>query len=189
MMSDWPVARWTTSRCSRSSDRGEAPRQPAHQPASSTSRPVLRRGRIPRGLLCRTDGGERMRRVALIAFVALSCGRPGDTPQAGRMLSTLATAQVQAQTSRQASSAVDATRRTAIVEAAQRVSSSVVSITVDSRRRATPQTPWDFFFLPQGQVRHPPRWHHSHQPARGRGGNQDRGDAARRERSARQVAG
>jgi serine protease Do len=92
-----------------------------------------------------------MRRDALIALLALSCGRPGSNAQAERMLPTLATAQVQGQTSHQASSTVDATRRTAIVEAAQRVSSSVVSITVDSRRRAAPQTPWDFFFLPQGQ--------------------------------------
>ena len=60
-------------------------------------------------------------------------------------------AQVQERTSRPASTAIDASRRTAIVEAAQRVSSSVVSITVDSKRRAAPQTPWDFFFLPPGQ--------------------------------------
>jgi serine protease Do len=39
-------------------------------------------------------------------------------------------------------------RRTAIVEASQRVSPAVVSITVTSRRQITPQTPFDFFFLP-----------------------------------------
>jgi len=40
-------------------------------------------------------------------------------------------------------------RRTAIVEAAARVSSAVVSITVTSTRQAEPQTPFDFFFVPQ----------------------------------------
>jgi serine protease Do len=39
-------------------------------------------------------------------------------------------------------------RRTAIVEASQRVSPAVVSLTVTSRRQSTPQTPFDFFFLP-----------------------------------------
>jgi serine protease Do len=39
-------------------------------------------------------------------------------------------------------------RRTAIVEASQRVSSAVVSITVTSRRQTAPQTPFDFFFVP-----------------------------------------
>lgn len=43
---------------------------------------------------------------------------------------------------------VSASRRTAIVEASQRVSPAVVSITVTSRRQAAPQTPFDFFFLP-----------------------------------------
>lgn len=41
-----------------------------------------------------------------------------------------------------------ASRRTAIVEASQRVAPAVVSITVTSRRQAQPQTPFDFFFLP-----------------------------------------
>jgi serine protease Do len=41
-----------------------------------------------------------------------------------------------------------ASRRTAIVEASQRVSAAVVSVTVTSRRQASPQTPFDFFFLP-----------------------------------------
>ncbi|HSB54456.1 MAG TPA: trypsin-like peptidase domain-containing protein, partial [Gemmatimonadales bacterium] len=43
---------------------------------------------------------------------------------------------------------VSSSRRTAIVEASQRVSPAVVSITVTSRRHAAPQTPFDFFFLP-----------------------------------------
>lgn len=43
---------------------------------------------------------------------------------------------------------VTLSRRTAIVEASQRVSAAVVSITVTSRRQLTPQTPFDFFFVP-----------------------------------------
>lgn len=43
---------------------------------------------------------------------------------------------------------VTQTRRTAIVEASQRVSAAVVSITVTSHRQLTPQTPFDFFFVP-----------------------------------------
>jgi serine protease Do len=45
--------------------------------------------------------------------------------------------------------AVTQSRRTAIVEASQRVSPAVVSLTVTTRRQATPQTPFDFFFVPQ----------------------------------------
>ncbi len=47
------------------------------------------------------------------------------------------------------SESITATRRTAIVEAAQTVSPAVVSITVTSTRQASPQTPFDFFFVPQ----------------------------------------
>jgi len=47
-----------------------------------------------------------------------------------------------------APAAVAASRRTAIVEAAQRVSPAVVSITVTSTRQTTPQSPFDFFFVP-----------------------------------------
>ncbi|HTS88235.1 MAG TPA: trypsin-like peptidase domain-containing protein [Gemmatimonadales bacterium] len=45
-----------------------------------------------------------------------------------------------------------ASRRTAIVEAAERVSPSVVSITVTSTRQPPPQTPFDFFFVPQSPL-------------------------------------
>ena len=44
---------------------------------------------------------------------------------------------------------ISASRRTAIVQAAERVSPAVVSITVTSTRQAAPQTPFDFFFVPQ----------------------------------------
>src|SRR3954449_4895894 len=45
---------------------------------------------------------------------------------------------------------VDASRRTALVAAADRVSPAVVSINVSSRQQATPWSPWDFFFVPEG---------------------------------------
>jgi serine protease Do len=51
-------------------------------------------------------------------------------------------------TARPEPDAITASRRTAIVEASQRVSAAVVSITVTSRRQTAPQTPFDFFFLP-----------------------------------------
>src|SRR5215210_2689670 len=45
---------------------------------------------------------------------------------------------------------VDASRRTALVAAADRVSAAVVSINVSSRQQSVPRSPWDFFFVPEG---------------------------------------
>ena len=45
--------------------------------------------------------------------------------------------------------ALNTSRRTAVVDAASRLSSAVVSITVQSRRRITERSPWDFFFIPR----------------------------------------
>ncbi|MBW8771688.1 MAG: trypsin-like peptidase domain-containing protein, partial [Gemmatimonadetes bacterium] len=45
---------------------------------------------------------------------------------------------------------IDQSRRTAITDAAQRVGPSVVSITVTTRQRPRPQTPFDMFFSPPG---------------------------------------
>jgi serine protease Do len=49
-----------------------------------------------------------------------------------------------------AQNAVDVSRRTALVTAADRVSPAVVSINVTSRQQAAPRSPWDFFFVPEG---------------------------------------
>jgi serine protease Do len=49
----------------------------------------------------------------------------------------------------QVQNAVSASRRTALVSAADRVSSAVVSINVTSRQQVTPRSPWDFFFVPE----------------------------------------
>ena len=89
-----------------------------------------------------------MRRVLGRRLRRPGCGRPGK--RAGRAdASTLATAQVRRRTSRQSQrhggrhSPRRSSRRPAGVL-------SVVSITVDSRRRAAPQRR-RIFFLPQGQ--------------------------------------
>ena len=49
----------------------------------------------------------------------------------------------------QAQSSIEASRRTALVAAADRVSGAVVSINVTSRQQA-PRSPWDFVFVPEG---------------------------------------
>jgi serine protease Do len=66
---------------------------------------------------------------------------------------TLNVASAGAQTSSRvvpAQAAVNVSRRTALVAAADRVSPAVVSINVSSRQQATPRSPWDFFFVPEG---------------------------------------
>jgi serine protease Do len=50
----------------------------------------------------------------------------------------------------QAQVALNISRRTALVAAADRVSPAVVSINVTSRQQAGPRSPWDFFFVPEG---------------------------------------
>ncbi|HEY3012467.1 MAG TPA: trypsin-like peptidase domain-containing protein [Gemmatimonadales bacterium] len=50
----------------------------------------------------------------------------------------------------QIQTAVSASRRTALVAAADRASPAVVSINVSSRQQAAPRSPWDFFFVPEG---------------------------------------
>ena len=45
---------------------------------------------------------------------------------------------------------VDQSRRTAIVDATERVAPAVVSINVTSHQRTAPRTPWDMFFVPDG---------------------------------------
>jgi serine protease Do len=46
--------------------------------------------------------------------------------------------------------AIDGSRRTALVAAVERASAAVVSINVTSRQQAPPRSPWDFFFVPEG---------------------------------------
>ena len=50
----------------------------------------------------------------------------------------------------QAQTAVDASRRTALVAAADRAAPAVVSINVTSRQQTVARSPWDYFFVPDG---------------------------------------
>jgi serine protease Do len=50
-------------------------------------------------------------------------------------------------------SAVSAARRTALVEATERVAPAVVSIHQTARQRVEPRTPWDLFFVPDASER------------------------------------
>jgi serine protease Do len=45
--------------------------------------------------------------------------------------------------------AIDASRRTALVTAAERASNAVVSINTTARQEARARSPWDFFFVPE----------------------------------------
>ncbi len=58
-----------------------------------------------------------------------------------------AQAAASARTARQ--TAIDASRRTALVSAAERASKAVVSINATARREARARSPWDFFFVPE----------------------------------------
>jgi serine protease Do len=82
--------------------------------------------------------------LLLIALTVLGCREPQQQ---------LKVASAGAQTSTRPSdlqTTVDASRRTALVAAADRASPAVVSINVSSRQQASPRSPWDFFFLPEG---------------------------------------
>jgi serine protease Do len=81
----------------------------------------------------------------VLTLAALGCrDAPGD-----RLAVATAGAQTPTKVA-QVQTAVDASRRTALVAAADRVSPAVVSINVSSRQQATPRSPWDFFFVPEG---------------------------------------
>jgi serine protease Do len=83
-----------------------------------------------------------VRRLALLALAVAGCRGSERTPE---LVDTL-------EAQRPAVAAPDpttASRRTAIVEASERVSPAVVSITVTSTRASGPQTPFDFFFVPE----------------------------------------
>ncbi|MEK7381629.1 MAG: hypothetical protein AAB075_11510 [Gemmatimonadota bacterium] len=86
--------------------------------------------------------------TAFLAGLLLACA--GD--QRGSMVDT-ASAQAATQSPAATSQTVHDSRRTAIVEAVRRVSPSVVSIHVRSRRTVQPETGmfWDFFFAPSGR--------------------------------------
>ncbi len=93
----------------------------------------------------------------LLAVSAAACG--GDAPPAVRVSSAGAQAPARQAPARQAparqapaqqaQTGIDASRRTALVNAAERASHAVVSINSTARREARARSPWDFFFVPE----------------------------------------
>ena len=89
-------------------------------------------------------GGAAARRLGLGAALLLAgCGGGEGRPQ------FVETLEAQRPARPAVADALNGSRRTAIVEAAQTVSPAVVSITVTSTRAVAAQTPFDFFFVPQ----------------------------------------
>jgi serine protease Do len=86
-------------------------------------------------------------RYAPLALVALLAACSGGG-RASEFVETLQ-AQRSTRTPPPPADAISGSRRTAIVEAAEKVSPAVVSITVTSTRQTQAQTPFDFFFVPQ----------------------------------------
>jgi serine protease Do len=101
-----------------------------------------------------------MRRVLflLIPLLAAACGEavpaeaaPEDTPAAGLQLpGDPAPQQAPVTSPEERQEALDDSRRTAIVRAAEQVAPAVVSVNVIRRQRAQPRTPYEQFFLPPG---------------------------------------
>jgi serine protease Do len=94
---------------------------------------------------------SRLRAALPLVMALAGCGDRAVVQLADTMTAAaqeprrVATAPIQA--------AVAGARRTALVEATQRVAPAVVSIHVSSRERLTPRSPWDFFFVPEGAER------------------------------------
>ena len=86
----------------------------------------------------------RVSAALLLASGLAACDRPAP---AVRVSSSGAQAAVADRSARQ--TAIDASRRTALVTAAERASAAVVSINATARREASARSPWDFFFVPE----------------------------------------
>jgi serine protease Do len=91
----------------------------------------------------------RLRWPASIGSVLLLLGALSCREAPERLTVDRAGAQTPTQT-QGARTAIDASRRTALVTAADQVAPAVVSINVTARRQAAPRSPWDFFFVPEG---------------------------------------
>jgi serine protease Do len=103
--------------------------------------------------MTRTQPGSLRASSLLLALLAAGgCDRAAEAPGAadgsrGGLVTDSQGATLQ--TAAQRSAAVDGARRTALVDATARIAPAVVSITVSSRQRVAPRTPYDFFFVPQ----------------------------------------
>jgi serine protease Do len=82
------------------------------------------------------------RSATLLLAGVLACDRPAPPVRTSSAGAQAATARDANQT------AIDGSRRTALVTAAERASGAVVSINVSSRRDVRARSPWDFFFVP-----------------------------------------
>jgi serine protease Do len=82
--------------------------------------------------------------LSVLLLATLSCNDSNDQ----RSLVPLADASTQ---TAERNAALDTSRRTAIVDAANRLGPAVVSISASSRRRVTSPSMFDFFFVPQGR--------------------------------------
>ena len=84
----------------------------------------------------------------LLVTASWSCDR-GEPPVQRSSAGAQAAAVQPAQPQAAAQTAIDASRRTALVTATERVSAAVVSINTRSRQDLRARSPWDFFFVPE----------------------------------------
>ena len=87
------------------------------------------------------------RSLSALTVAAITGCESSERPSA--LMTSEAGAQTPARVA-EAQSTIDASRRTALVAAADRASPAVVSINVTSRQQLTRRSPWDFFFVPEG---------------------------------------
>jgi serine protease Do len=99
--------------------------------------------RRPWGLRVPRPNSYKLYQLAL-ALAILSCRE-----EAPRRVSVTSAGVQTPKQAAQIQNAVNASRKTALVAAADRVSPAVVSINVTSRQQVGPQSPWDFFFVPE----------------------------------------
>ena len=94
---------------------------------------------------------SRLRVVLPLVIALAGCGDRAAVQLADTM--AVAAQEPRRVTAAPVQTAVAGARRTALVEATQRVAPAVVSIHVSSHERLTPRSPWDFFFVPEGAER------------------------------------
>jgi serine protease Do len=85
--------------------------------------------------------------AVLLLAGALACDRP--EPAVRRSSAGAQAAAVERDRPAAPQAAIDASRRTALVTATERVSRAVVSINTSARREVRARSPWDFFFVPE----------------------------------------
>jgi serine protease Do len=85
--------------------------------------------------------------AVLLLAGALACDRPELAVR--RSSAGAQAAAVERERPAAPQAAIDASRRTALVTATERVSRAVVSINTSARREVRARSPWDFFFVPE----------------------------------------